>query len=71
MDISFHRDFPGGAVVKNPPAKAGAAGVGSVSGSGRPPGGGNGFPLQHSCLEDSTDRGLGGLESTGSPKSRA
>ena len=30
---------------------------GSVSGWGRSPGGGNGNPLQHSCLENSTDRG--------------
>ena len=45
--------FPGGAVVKNPPANAGDAGVsGSVPGSGRSPGGGNGTPLQYSCLEN-------------------
>ena len=30
---------------------------GSISGSGRSPGGGNGNPLQYSCLENSTDRG--------------
>ena len=29
---------------------------GSVSGSGRPPGEGNGYPLQYSCLENSMDR---------------
>ena len=28
-----------------------------IPGSGRPPGGGNGNPLQGSCLEDPTDRG--------------
>ena len=51
-------DFPGGPVVKNLPAKAGDAGdVGSVPGSGRSPGGGNGNPLQYSCLEYSIDRG--------------
>ena len=46
--------FPDGMVVKNP-AKAGD--VGSIPGSGRPPGGGNGNPLQYSCLENPMDRG--------------
>ena len=41
-----------GSVVKNLPAN----GVGSVPGSGRAPGGGNGYPLQYSCLENSMDR---------------
>ena len=58
MDIWFHKDFPGGAMVKNPPANAGDSGeVGSISGSGRSPGGGNGNSLQYSCLKDSLDRG--------------
>ena len=29
---------------------------GSIPGSGRSPGEGNGYPLQHSCLKDSMDR---------------
>ena len=29
----------------------------TIPGSGRSPGGGNGYPLQHSCLENSMDRG--------------
>ena len=41
-------------VVKNLPANAGD--VGSVSGSGRSPGGGNGNPFQY-CLENSIDKG--------------
>ena len=50
--------FRGGAVVKNPPAKAKNAGdAGSIPGSGRSPGGGNGIPLQCSCLESPMDRG--------------
>ena len=50
--------FPGGAVVKNPPANAkGARDTGSIPGLGRSPGGGNGNPLQYSCLENSMDRG--------------
>ena len=49
------RGFSGGSVVKNPPANAGA--VGSISGSGRSPGEGNGNPLQYSCLGNPMDRG--------------
>ena len=45
--------FPGGAVVKNPPANAGDAVL--TPGSGRFPGVGNGYPLQYSCLEKSMD----------------
>ena len=53
-----HWGFPGCAVVKNPPAKAGdTRDVGSIPGSGRSPGEGNGNPLQCSCLENSMDRG--------------
>ena len=45
-------------VVKNPPANAGdARNVGSIPGSGRSPGVGNGNPHQYSCLENSMDRG--------------
>ena len=50
--------FPGGTVVKNLPANAGDIGdAGSVPGSGRSPGGGNGNPLPRSCRENPTDRG--------------
>ena len=45
-------------VVKKLLANAGDIGdMGSNPGSGRSPGGGNGKPLQHSCLENSIDRG--------------
>ena len=45
-------------LVKNPLASAGdLRDVGSIPGSGRPPGEGNGNPLQYSCLENSMDRG--------------
>ena len=45
-------------VVKNPPANAGdIRDAGVIPGSGRSPGGGNDNPLQHSCLENPTDRG--------------
>ena len=40
-------------VVKNPPANAGdIRDAGLIPGSGRPPGGGRGNPLQYSCLEN-------------------
>ena len=45
-------------VVKNPPANAGdTRDVGSIPGSGRSPGVGNGNPLQYSCLENPVHRG--------------
>ena len=50
--------FPGGAVVKNLPANAGDAGdMGSIPGSGRSSGEGNGNPFQYSCLGNPMDRG--------------
>ena len=47
--------FPGDSVVKNRPANTGD--VGSIPGSGRSLGVGNGNPLQYSCLENPMDRG--------------
>ena len=45
-------------MVKNLPAsRADTAHMGSIPGLGRSPGGGNGNPLQDSCLENSMDRG--------------
>ena len=50
--------IPGGIAVKNLPASAGDAGdVSSIPGSGRSPGGGNGHPLQYSCLGNPMNRG--------------
>ena len=49
------RCFPRGSVVKNPPANAGD--LGSIPGSRRSPGGGNGNLLQYSCSGNPTDRG--------------
>ena len=46
--------FPVGSVLKNPPAKAGD--MGSISDSGRFSGGGNGNPIQYSCLGNAKDR---------------
>ena len=48
-------------MVKSPPANAGdVRDVGSIPGLGRSPGGGNGYPLQYSCLE-----GFHGLQPVG------
>ena len=45
-------------MVKNLLANAGdIRDAGLISGSGRSPGGGNGNPLQMSCLENSMDKG--------------
>ena len=49
--------FPGGAVVKNPPANAeDVRDMGSIPGLGRSPREGNDNPLQYSCLENPMDR---------------
>ena len=47
--------FPGGSVVKNPPASAGEAGL--IPGSRRSLGEGNGNALQYSYLGNPMDRG--------------
>ena len=47
--------FPGGTVVKNPPANAGEAGL--IPGSRRSLGEGNGNALQYSYLGNPMDRG--------------
>ena len=50
-------------MVKNPPSNAGDAG--SIPGSGRSSGEGNGNPLQYSCLENPMDRSLVGYSPQG------
>ena len=58
-------------MVNNPPADAGATGdMGSIPGPGRSPGGGNGNPLQFSCLENPMDRGAWWAVIFGVTKSR-
>ena len=47
--------FPAGSDSKESAYTAGDPGL--IPGSGRSPGEGNGYPLQHSCLENSMDRG--------------
>ena len=49
------KDFPGGSDGKVSAYNAGD--LGSIPGSGRSPGEGNGNPLQYSCLENPMDGG--------------
>ena len=50
--------FPGGTVVKNLPANSGdIRDMGSITGLGSSPGGGNGNPLQYSCPGNPMNRG--------------
>ena len=51
--------FSGGSVVKNPPASAEDSG--SIPGSGKLPGRGNGYPFQHTYLPGKSHR-QGSLE---------
>ena len=52
---NYYKGFPGGSDGKVSACNAGDQG--SIPGSGRSPGEGNGNPLQHSCLESPMDRG--------------
>ena len=52
--------FPSCSVVKNPPVNN-ARGAGSIPGSGRSPGGGNGNLLQYACLGNPMDEETGWL----------
>ena len=51
--IYIYTDFPGGSDGKQSAYNEGDPG--SISGSGRSPGEGNGNPLQYSCLEHPMD----------------
>ena len=52
---SLYHGYPGGSEVKASACNAGD--LGSITGSGRSPGEGNGNPLQYSCLENPRDGG--------------
>ena len=61
--------FPGGSVIKNPPANAGdTRDSGLIPGLGRFPGLGNGNPLQYFCLKNFVEPG--GLQFMGVTKSQ-
>ena len=61
-------DFPGGSVGKESACNVGD--LGSIPGSGRSPGEGNGNPLQYSYLENFMDGEPGWLPSMGSQMGR-
>ena len=63
--------FPGGSVIKNPPANAGASGDAYwIPRLGRSHGGGNGNLLKYSCLENPMkQRSLAGYRPKGSKES--
>ena len=67
MSCIFKFEFPGGSDGKEPTCNV--RDLRSISGSGRSPGEGHGTTLQYSCLENSIDRGAGGLQSMGSKES--
>ena len=53
--LNLNSSFPGGSALKYLPVNVGDTGL--IPGSGRPPGEGNGSPLQYYCLENPMDRG--------------
>ena len=57
LKIKFHWNtvFPGGLDTKESACNTGDPG--SITGSGRSPGEGHGYPLRYSCLENPMDRG--------------
>ena len=55
MLFMMNMGFPGGSVVKNPPANAGDMGL--IPGLGRSSKEGNGNPLLYPCLGNSMDSG--------------
>ena len=58
-------------LVKSMPANAGdSRDKGSIPGSGRSPGEGNGSPFQYSCLGNSMDRGVWRVTAYGVAKSQ-
>ena len=66
--LKGRQGFSGGSAGKNLPANAGD--TGSIPGSERSPGDGNGSLLQYSCLENSMDRGAWWAAVRGGTKSR-
>ena len=60
--------FPDSSNGKESTCNAGATGLITAGATGRSPGGGNGNPLLHSCLENLMDRGGGRVQSEGSER---
>ena len=70
LNLIYVYGFPGGSMVKTPPANAGDAGL--IPGSRRFPGEENGshFLLQYSCLDNPMDKGTWQATVHGVAKSR-
>ena len=68
LQTQLLKGFSGGSVVKDSPANEEYSG--SVSGSRKSPGEGNGNPLQYSCLENPWTEQPRGLQSMGSHRVR-
>ena len=66
--MCLKKGFPGDSGSKDSVYNVGD--LGSIPGSGRSPGEGNGIPLQYSCLENSMDRGTWRATVHGVAKSR-
>ena len=66
--LHLHKYFLRSSVGKESACNAGDPG--SIPGSGRSPGEGNGNQLLYSCLENPMERGTEGLQSMGTPKSQ-
>jgi len=54
IPMDLPREFPG---CSDKESACSAGNIGLIPGSGRCPAGGNGYPLQYSCLENSVNRG--------------
>ena len=67
-NLLTHASFPGGSEVKASACNAGD--LGSIPGSERSSGEGNGNPLQYSCLENPMDGGAWWATVHGVAKSR-
>ena len=63
-----HLGFPGGS--DNKESACNVEYLGSIPGSGRSPGEGNGYPLKYSCLGNPMDRGAWQVQSVGSQRVR-
>ena len=71
IEVQASKGLPGGAEVKILPAHGGdGTDLGLVPRLGSSPGGGNGNPLQYSCLENPIDKGAWQATVRGGAKSR-
>ena len=71
MHLELTKHYAGGAVVKNPPGKAGdTRNTSSIPGLAKSPEGGNGSPLQYPLWDNPMDRGAWQATSHGVTKTQ-